>query len=431
MKQLYLFIAVLFIVSSSYCNTNLSELDCDLVINTPISNTAYICDESVTLSVAATGSMLTYQWFFNFLPISNETANTIVATVPGLYDCVITSELCSEYVNFTVLAATIPIITSQPTSPTVCQGGPLFLSVSAIGENLTYQWFHDDLPIIGADSMYLTINTVTQADAGDYYCKVSSGCSVNSAVAHISVNYVTITSFPIDFVGCEGATFIAYIETVGTVASYELYRNNQLVEGVTGNMHSITLAEDTAGQYSWTVITPSCPPTVTSFNVFMAPSATIDAEANQSFIAGQTLADLEVAGDLIKWSATEQINFEDLLPSTTPLVDGTTYYAFAESLQSLCMSDVLAVTVHLELGINGLNKSALQYYPNPVKNTLNFKTESFINTIALYNMVGQVMMYKNIHNQSGILDMDALPQGHYILKVNTMEGEQNFKILKE
>ncbi|RYY44708.1 MAG: T9SS type A sorting domain-containing protein, partial [Chitinophagaceae bacterium] len=233
------------------------------------------------------------------------------------------------------------------------------------------------------------------------------------------------------FVGCEGATFIAYIETVGTVASYKLYRNNQLVEGVTGNMHSITLAEDTAGQYSWTVITPSCPPTVTNFNVFMAPSATIEGEANQSFIAGQTLADLEVSGDLIKWSAAEEINLQDLLPSTTPLVDGNTYYAFAESLQSLCMSDVLAVTVHLELGINDVNKRAFQYYPNPVKNTLNLKAESFIKTIELYNMLGQMVIQKSIHNQSGVLEMEILPQGQYILKVSTLNGEENFKIIKE
>ncbi|RZJ99785.1 MAG: T9SS type A sorting domain-containing protein, partial [Flavobacterium sp.] len=233
------------------------------------------------------------------------------------------------------------------------------------------------------------------------------------------------------FVGCEGATFIAYIETVGTVASYKLYRNNQLVEGVTGNMHSITLAEDTAGQYSWTVITPSCPPTVTNFNVFMAPSATIEGEANQSFIAGQTLADLEVSGDLIKWSSNEQINVQDLLPATTPLVDGTTYYAFAEGMTFECRSDVLAVTVHLQLGINDLNKRAFQYYPNPVKNVLNFKAESFINTIELYNMFGQVVLHKSIHNQSGVLNMEALPHGQYILKISTMEAEENFKIIKE
>lgn len=430
MKQLYLFIAALFIASSSYSNTSLLELDCDIVVNTPATNDVYICNGSATLSVSATGSMLTYQWFYGGLAV-NINSNTFSATEPGDYECVITGVSCFEAVSFTVLQGTTPIIVSEPTSTTLCQGEVLFLSISATGENITYQWFHNDQPIIGADSSIWIIIGVGQFDSGDYYCRVSSGCSVNSAVAQISINYVAITNAPISFVGCDGSAFIAYLEAEGNALSYQLYHNDQPIEGVTSNMQIITVGEDTIGHYTWMVSTPSCPVHITNFDIFMAPNATIEGETNQSFISGQTLADLEVSGGVIKWSNTEQINFQDLLPSTTPLVDGTTYYAFTEGVESLCMSDVLKITVHLELSINDLNKLAFQYYPNPVKNVLNFKAESFINTIQVYNMLGQAVIKKNIHNQSGVLDMDALPQGQYILKINTLEAEENFKIVKE
>lgn len=434
MKQFYLFITLLFITSSSYSNTNLPELDCDLVVSTPISNTAYICDESVTLSVAATGSTLTYQWYFNFLPIIDGTANTILATVPGFYDCVITSELnelCSEYVNFTVLATT-PIIINEPTSTTLCQGEQLFLSVFATGENLTYQWFLNDLPIIGADSMYLTINTVTQADAGDYYCRVSSGCSVNSQVAIVAVNNPIITDNPASSLGCKGDPHILSVEAEGQMLEYQVFFNGSAIPGANSNTYQTIIDEDTIGDYFWVVSSQNCPSIVSSMaTIFMAPIATIEAEANQSFTAGQTLTDLEVSGSQIKWSSTEQINFQDLLPSTTPLVDGTTYYAFAEGTGFECRSDVVAITAHLDLGTNDLNKVAFHYYPNPVKEVIHFKSESYINTIQLYTIVGQVVLQKYIHSQSGSLDTDRLPQGQYILKVNTIEGEQNFKILKE
>ncbi|MFY0483056.1 immunoglobulin domain-containing protein [Flavobacterium sp. PLA-1-15] len=433
MKQLYTFIILFFMATASYSNVSPADLDCDFVVETPLQNTAYLCNGTTTLSVSATGPMLTYQWYFNSSVISNESSNTLTATVSGTYTCVITEGTCSEMVNFTVTQPADPSIFFQPMDVTVCQGEPVHLSIAAMGENLTYQWYRNNQLIIGADSSIFIITTTTQADTGDYYCVVSSECapSMQSTVAQVTVKHVAITSVPMDFLGCEGSTFVAYIEAQGTDVSYQLYHNMQPVEGATSNMHIITVDESTAGQYFWAVSTASCPVQMTSFNIFMNPKAMIEAEANQSFIAEQTLADFEVEGNMIKWSATEEINFQELLPPTTPLVDGTTYYAFVEAAPMLCMSDVLAVTAHLELGINKQRKTAIQYFPNPVKNVMNFKAESFISTIELYNMLGQVVLQKNIQNQSGVLNMDTLPQGQYILRVKTLEAEENFKIIKQ
>ncbi len=95
-----------------------------------------------------------------------------------------------------------PVITTQPTAQTVCQGTNATLSVTANGSK--YEWFKDGAAT-GTNS-----NPLTTGDTGDYYVKVtdSNGCTVQSTTAKVTI-HPAFTPGVIASTGqtvCQGAT---------------------------------------------------------------------------------------------------------------------------------------------------------------------------------------------------------------------------------
>ncbi|RME94125.1 MAG: hypothetical protein D6766_06660 [Verrucomicrobia bacterium] len=81
-----------------------------------------------------------------------------------------------------------PKIVSQPVGGTFVAGNPLTLRVEASGAQLSYQWYKDGVEIPGATEAALTIDALTEADAGDYHVVVSNaGGSVTSDAVTITV----------------------------------------------------------------------------------------------------------------------------------------------------------------------------------------------------------------------------------------------------
>jgi len=165
------------------------------------------------------------------------------------------------------------------------------------------------------------------------------------------------------------------------------------------------------------------------YNTFMITD--LDAptgETSQTFTEGQTLADLEVSGDAIEWY--DAPTGGTILPLTTPLVDNTTYYA-ESSAGSTLRAIRLAVTVHLILGTGSNTLPALSYYPNPVKNVLNINNATPINNVAVYNTLGQQVLNNAINTTETDLDLSALGNGIYFVKVHAGEGSKTIRIVKE
>ncbi|WP_375562114.1 T9SS type A sorting domain-containing protein [Bernardetia sp. OM2101] len=67
-------------------------------------------------------------------------------------------------------------------------------------------------------------------------------------------------------------------------------------------------------------------------------------------------------------------------------------------------------------------------YPNPATNVLNIKSKSEIISISLLNVQGQEVKKWNTKTELYIGD---LPVGMYLLKVNTKEGTEHIRIIKE
>ncbi|HEX8291953.1 MAG TPA: pectinesterase family protein [Pyrinomonadaceae bacterium] len=175
------------------------------------SNLTVQVGSNVTMSVAASGNQLSYQWLKNGAPVAgNETASQPSLTITnaqvadtGSYTAVVSNpggSTTSTPVQLTVSEGEVappPTIDAQPADTTVTNGAPASMSVVASGEGLFYQWYKNGTLIPGATAQALNFNSAQVADAGSYHVVVSnSGGNVTSAQARLLVvSAMTATAF--------------------------------------------------------------------------------------------------------------------------------------------------------------------------------------------------------------------------------------------
>ena len=96
------------------------------------------------------------------------------------------SSIQAHYNAFTM--GTPPVITAQPVGGYFLVGQPLQLSVGASGAQLSYQWYKDAALIPNATNAILPSPSLTTADSGNYYLKVTNPSgTTNSAIVAVQV----------------------------------------------------------------------------------------------------------------------------------------------------------------------------------------------------------------------------------------------------
>jgi hypothetical protein len=67
-------------------------------------------------------------------------------------------------------------------------------------------------------------------------------------------------------------------------------------------------------------------------------------------------------------------------------------------------------------------------YPNPSQQQLNIQNKNgLIKEVKLFDLHGKTVKEQSIHNTHGILFMDDLPSGMYVLKIICDKGESLYK----
>jgi hypothetical protein len=150
-------------------------------------------------------------------------------------------------------------------------------------------------------------------------------------------------------------------------------------------------------------------------------------DSAQNFVAGETLADLDVTGQNLIWYSDAGGTI--VIPDTTLLVDGTTYYV--SQTVGGCESELLAITVTQILGIDDASLENLRYYPNPVSSTVTILNSEPIEKIAIMNMLGQVIFSKKDANLTVAIDVSSFASGSYFMKVETEFGSKVVKLVKK
>ncbi|WP_293890079.1 PKD-like domain-containing protein [Flavobacterium sp.] len=268
------------------------------ITSQPAASQTICSGSSVSFSVTATGSNLTYQWFngattmTNGGSVSGATSATLTinpastSDASANYKCVVSGSCVPNVTSndAALIVNQIVSITSQPVlTQTICAGSPATFSVAATGTGLSYQWYKgvtalvDGGSISGATSATLTINPVVTGDAATNYKCVVSGTSPCAAVtsnnAALVVNQLpAITSQPAaSQTICSGSSVSFSVTATGTNLTYQWFNgatpiaNGGSVSGATSATLTINPAStsDASTNYKC-VVSGSCAPSVTS-----------------------------------------------------------------------------------------------------------------------------------------------------------------------
>lgn len=178
------------------------------IITHPKSITVYE-RQPLTLTVNAQSSLpIQYQWYKNTLLIAG--ANQPTYHVPeslsrdqGFYHVVLKTaqaELRSLTARVTYRKAPVSTVYTQtnvntinvlkqPSAQNVARGQPFSLSVTAVSASqVSYQWYRNDVPIIGAISPTYTVLNTTSSDQGRYSVLLKdANTSIRSSTALVTM----------------------------------------------------------------------------------------------------------------------------------------------------------------------------------------------------------------------------------------------------
>jgi len=263
-------------------------------ITTQPTNQATCAGGSVSFSVIASGTGLTYQWrkgttnLINGGNISGATTATLIinpvtlADTSSFYNVIVGGTPNNTSINISLLLNTPSTIILQPVSQAVCIGSSVSFSVTANGVGLTYQWHKGFVSLInggnisGATTGTLTINPTIISDTSSlYYVVIAGGCSNDTSVkVSLHFNNPTIVNQPTNQIACPGSSVSFSVSATGTGLTYQWRKgiinlmNGANISGVTTAILTINpvTAADTSSIYN-VVISGSCLPNDTSIKV--------------------------------------------------------------------------------------------------------------------------------------------------------------------
>ncbi len=83
------------------------------------------------------------------------------------------------------------------------------------------------------------------------------------------------------------------------------------------------------------------------------------------------------------------------------------------------------------LNTNNFNISKVKLYPNPTSNVLNIESLGTIQTISVYNVLGQEVINKALNSTSTALDVSSLNSGIYVVKTVVDGVTSSTKFIKQ
>ncbi|MFM8177691.1 MAG: immunoglobulin domain-containing protein, partial [Candidatus Kapaibacterium sp.] len=165
---------------------------------------ARVCERgSVALQARASGVDVRYQWIHDGQEVEGATDSVLylydVTPAAGGTYAVRVSDVCasleSEGVEVTVVS---PVrIIDQPHAVTVCEQHTVLLAVNAIGSTGIYEWFKDGVPVVGAVTPELRIESALLSDAGWYSCRLSGAMECQPSELMSEPARVIVLSAPV------------------------------------------------------------------------------------------------------------------------------------------------------------------------------------------------------------------------------------------
>lgn len=168
-----------------------------------------------------------------------------------------------------------------------------------------------------------------------------------------------------------------------------------------------------------------------TFTISVEPVPPPSGISPQTLYEGQTLADVVVTGSNIQWYDAPQGG--NLLPITTVLQNGTTYYAsqtIANCESRSVQTTRLAIVVQVNLGIGGFRRNAFNLYPNPTSNSIMLISGLSDVKLDIFTALGQKIDSKILENGTNTIDLVNFASGIYLFQLSLDGTTETFKIVK-
>ncbi len=142
-----------------------------------------------------------------------------------------------------------------------------------------------------------------------------------------------------------------------------------------------------------------------------------------AFDAPENCEDITTLGEQLGCAtAGEALQIEGLTP-------GTVYYFKVAGFNQA--EGVFCVQVNSTLGIENQEFTDFSYYPNPVESLLTLKAKSPIQSVKLYNMLGQLVIKTQPHTLETQINAENLQAGVYLLSVKINNSSKTFRVVKK
>ncbi|RED25160.1 putative secreted protein (Por secretion system target) [Flavobacterium cutihirudinis] len=383
-------------------------------------------NEKGTITAKGSGGQSPYQYSLDGRPYS--TANVFTDLVPGTYVVNTKDSLGCLSSVVIVVTANVPIVTTLTKTDVSCSGmNDGAISINAAGGNfpLTYSLKNSSgVAIVNSQQTTVFANLA----AGTYIVEItdSRGCTIMMQVMILEPTMLNVD------LQADNKTLT--VKATGGSGEY-----GYSLDGLNFQSGPV-LKIPSYGTYQIIVRDQNGCSFLKSFTI-NPPAPLIDGkeEITFEFKPGQTLKDLLIEGENIKWYGSPKPldgkmskSKEVTLPETTVLVDGTTYYA-SQTVDGIESTKRLAVTAKLSgnLSTPDFVLPNFKNYPNPVERILSISNTSTIDEIEIVSISGKSILSKKINNTHSEIDLVSISSGFYFLKVSSEGKTKTIKFIKK
>ena len=245
----------------------------------PTTNACAGQDVTVTADVYSNpvGEELSIRWYRNGNPISDNatysgsttdalTIANVSAAEAGTYTVravLALDDALNAEATVSVVIATPPTITTQPSDQTVCAGAATSLDVGAAAAgDVVYQWYLDGAAVAGGNDATLAIDVATSARAGEYYVVVSTACgTATSNTVTLTVTPATeITTQPVSTIDAKvDSTFTITVAATGTgTVQYQWHKDGAEITGEVTAVYTVAAAAASDAGLYHCIVTSDC-----------------------------------------------------------------------------------------------------------------------------------------------------------------------------
>ena len=351
--------------------------------------------------------------------------------------------------------SSIPVITSQPSNQSICEGNNAIFSLTATGAD-SYQWqentgsgfvnITDGGIYSGAQTDTLTITgAVLDMNNYQYQCIVTNSCGdITSNIAVLTVNSLVSITFQLENQTiCEGNNAIFSLTATGA-DSYQWQENtgSGFVNITDGGIYSgaqtdtltITGAVLDMNNYQYQcIVTNSCGDitsniaVLTVYQFVSIASQPLSQEIQEDSNAVFTII---ANGDItayqwrkneitlldtvnIRGTTTNELTISNVSQDDAGNYDCVITGECNEVITSLASLTVLTSTETIQ------NDDYIKIYPNPTNGIFTIEGKN-IQTVEVMNINGQIIKQLSINNnKSSIINLKGQPKGIYFVKIQS------------